>query len=96
MRTLMLMAAPLLALGVGAASLETTATAQAHTGPAPLVEPALTGDWCPGEYWDPGWGVNWDWNSCHDEHRSWWCPGDFWDPVWGFNENWGECHWSYY
>jgi hypothetical protein len=23
-------------------------------------------NWCPGEFWDPGWGNNWDWNSCHD------------------------------
>jgi hypothetical protein len=24
--------------------------------------------WCPGQPWDPGWGNNWDWNRCHDDH----------------------------
>ena len=31
------------------------ADAQAQPGPFP--------QWCPGEYWDPGWGNNWDWNG---------------------------------
>src|ERR1700756_5070879 len=22
-------------------------------------------NWCPGDFWDPSWGTNWDWNSCH-------------------------------
>ncbi|PRI15917.1 hypothetical protein B2J96_07675 [Mycobacterium shigaense] len=39
--------------GVGVAS-----DARALSGPFPL--------WCPGEYWDPSWGSNWDWASCHD------------------------------
>ncbi|MGA9489988.1 MAG: hypothetical protein WBV80_06995, partial [Mycobacterium sp.] len=21
--------------------------------------------WCPGDFWDPTWGTNSDWNSCH-------------------------------
>ncbi|OOK78663.1 hypothetical protein BZL30_1823 [Mycobacterium kansasii] len=25
--------------------------------------------WCPGDFWDPGWGNNWDWNNCHDNWR---------------------------
>ncbi|ORB71363.1 hypothetical protein BST45_03120 [Mycobacterium shinjukuense] len=25
--------------------------------------------WCPGEFWDPGWGDNWDTGSCHDNWR---------------------------
>jgi hypothetical protein len=23
--------------------------------------------WCPGQFYDPGWGNNWDWNRCHDD-----------------------------
>ena len=23
--------------------------------------------WCPGQFWDPGWGNNWDWGRCHDD-----------------------------
>ncbi|MEZ0350391.1 hypothetical protein [Mycobacterium sp. pR1184] len=59
--------------GVGVA-----AEAAAQPGPFP--------QWCPGEWWDPGWGNNWDWNNCHD-----WRggppppPGNPWDrgPGWG-------------
>ncbi|MCV7029782.1 hypothetical protein [Mycobacterium sherrisii] len=40
-------------VGVGNA-----ADAVAAPGPFP--------QWCPGEFWDPGWGNNWDWNNCHD------------------------------
>jgi hypothetical protein len=39
--------------GVGVAS-------DAHAQPGPFPR------WCPGEYWDPAWGNNWDWASCHD------------------------------
>ncbi|BCO37500.1 hypothetical protein JMUB5695_03806 [Mycobacterium heckeshornense] len=33
--------------------------------------------WCPGQPWDPGWGNNWDWNRCHDDH---YYDGDPHDP----------------
>ena len=23
--------------------------------------------WCPGQFYDPGWGNNWDWDRCHDD-----------------------------
>jgi len=23
--------------------------------------------WCPGQWWDPGWGNNFDWGRCHDD-----------------------------
>ncbi len=23
--------------------------------------------WCPGQFWDQGWGNNWDWDRCHDD-----------------------------
>lgn len=43
--------------GVGAASI---AEAQ-PVGPMPDYH------WCPGQFYDPGWGNNWDWNRCHDD-----------------------------
>ena len=30
---------------------------EAHALPGP--------NWCPGDFWDPSWGTNWDWNACH-------------------------------
>ena len=23
--------------------------------------------WCPGQFWDPGWGFNWGGDRCHDD-----------------------------
>jgi hypothetical protein len=54
-------AATALATGLGLASLGAASVAEAlpgPTGPMPV-------DWCPGQFWDPGWGNNWDWNNCH-------------------------------
>lgn len=46
------MAATALAIGgLGLAGLGIATQAQAHPGPFP--------QWCPGEFWDPGWGNNW-------------------------------------
>src|ERR1700733_13705942 len=45
------------AAGLGLAGLAAT-DAQAQPGPFP--------PWCPGDYWDQGWGNNWDWERCHD------------------------------
>ncbi|WP_293342185.1 hypothetical protein [Mycobacterium sp.] len=56
------------------AGLGVATQAQANPGPLPT--------WCPGEYWDPGWGNNWDWNGCHDWHREGWGPGGP-PPPWG-------------
>ena len=25
--------------------------------------------WCPGEFWRPEWGFNFDGNACHDDHH---------------------------
>ncbi|BDE17081.1 hypothetical protein Mkiyose1665_51210 [Mycobacterium kiyosense] len=36
------------------------AIAEAQPGTFP------TDQWCPGAYWNPFWGSNWDWNHCHD------------------------------
>jgi hypothetical protein len=49
------------------ASLATAIDAQAHPGPLPT--------WCPGDFWDPGWGNNWDWGGCHDNFRHDFGPG---------------------
>lgn len=72
--------------GLGLAS----GTAQADIGPVPMYH------WCPGDFWDPGWGFNWDWGFCHDDHhrdmdgwdrsRDWWGPPPPWQqgppPPW--------------
>ncbi|MDA3662424.1 hypothetical protein PFJ02_10190 [Mycobacterium xenopi] len=48
--------------GLGAA-----AVAGAQAPPFPAYH------WCPGDYWDPSWGDNWDWDRCHDDH---WYDGE--------------------
>jgi hypothetical protein len=47
--------------GLGRAS--GSAQAEPGFGPAPLYH------WCPGEFWRPEWGFNFDWNTCHDDHH---------------------------
>src|ERR1700723_3134477 len=60
-----------MAAGLGLAGLGVAADAQAQPGPFP--------QWCPGDFWDPGWGDNWDGGQCHDNSRGYgdrgW-PGD--------------------
>ena len=64
--------------GLGLAGLGDATEAQAQPGPLPR--------WCPGDFWDPGWGPNWDWGNCHDNWRG---PGPNphpdprWGPGWG-------------
>jgi hypothetical protein len=36
-------------------------------GAQPVFAPEY--QWCPGDFWDPGWGDNWDWGVCHDDHH---------------------------
>jgi hypothetical protein len=24
---------------------------------------------CPGDFWHPEWGFNFDWTACHDDHH---------------------------
>ena len=43
--------------GLAFAGLGMASIAEAQRGPFP--------DWCPGEFWDPLWGPNWDWYTCH-------------------------------
>jgi hypothetical protein len=60
---------------MGLAGLAVAAEAQAHPGPQPT--------WCPGEFWDPGWGNNWDWGGCHDNfNRGWGGPRDDFHNGW--------------
>jgi hypothetical protein len=61
-------------VGVGAAVVTGAATLgglPAETGiaqAAPSFFPSY--HWCPGQFFDPGWGPNWDTNVCHDDfHR---------------------------
>jgi hypothetical protein len=70
--------------GLGLAGLGVAAgTAQAEPVPAPQYH------WCPGDRWDGGWGGNWDWGRCHDDHfydgeyrdRDHWHNGDY-DDHW--------------
>jgi hypothetical protein len=49
------------AAGLGLAALGTVTVAGAQPGPFPDYH------WCPGEWWDPGWGNNWDMGRCHDD-----------------------------
>ena len=51
-------ATAVMAAGLGLAGLSVATEAQAEPGPFP--------QWCPGDFWDPGWGDNWDWGDCHD------------------------------
>ncbi|HUH69130.1 MAG TPA: hypothetical protein VLZ05_09760 [Mycobacterium sp.] len=48
-------------VGLGLAGLGVATEAQAQPGPFP--------QWCPGDFWDPGWGDNWDAWHCHDNWR---------------------------
>ena len=57
--------------------------AQAAPVPAPLYH------WCPGDFWDPGWGFNWEWLACHDDwHRD--IDGDWHDHDW--HPDWNDRH----
>jgi hypothetical protein len=48
---------------VGARQVQAGRRRDCVVGPAPLYH------WCPGEFWRPEWGFNFDWNTCHDDHR---------------------------
>ncbi len=69
MKNILRIAASTLAVGAGLgfAGVDTAGVAEAQPYPYPRYH------WCPGQYWDPGWGNNWDWWHCHDEH---WFDGD--------------------
>jgi hypothetical protein len=82
-------------IGLGLAGLGVAHEAQAQPGPFP--------QWCPGEFWDPGWGNNWDWNNCHDwRNEGWYRDHPGWDrdhPGWdrdhpGPGEPWQPNPWQ--
>jgi hypothetical protein len=60
-------AAAAVAASMGLTGLALATEAQAQPGPLPT--------WCPGEFWDPGWGNNWDGGGCHDNFRGGWGGG---------------------
>jgi hypothetical protein len=62
-------ATAVIAAGLGLAGLGVATEAQAQVGPFP--------QWCPGDFWDPGWGNNWDGGGCHENFRGQGGPG--WD-----------------
>ena len=53
--------------GLGLTGLGAGAVAEAQPAPLPDYH------WCPGQWWDPGWGGNLDWGRCHDDH---WYDGE--------------------
>jgi hypothetical protein len=55
-------AATALTTGLGLAGLGAASVAEAFPGgPMPDYH------WCPGQWWDPGWGPNWGGDRCHDD-----------------------------
>jgi hypothetical protein len=70
------------------------AIAQAQPAPIPDYH------WCPGEWWDPGWGPNWEGGMCHDDFhrdmdggdhsRDWHGPG--WDRDHPGQPGWDRDH----
>ena len=55
-------AAAAITAGLGLAGVGAAGIAEAQpAGPLPDYH------WCPGQFYDPGWGNNWDWNRCHDD-----------------------------
>jgi len=39
--------------------------------------------WCPGDFWHPEWGFNWDGGTCHDDHHRDIDGGDHSRDFWG-------------
>jgi hypothetical protein len=86
--------------GLGFAGLGAAAVAQAQPVPFPAYY------WCPGQWWDPGWGGNWDGGRCHDDHwydgeardQGHWHNGPY-DQRWQGDQHWqgggpGDQHWQ--
>jgi hypothetical protein len=71
--------------GLGLAGLGAAAVAEAQ----PIAPPPAY-HWCPGDRWDGGWGSNWDWGRCHDDH--------FWDGDYRDRDHWHngdyDDHWQ--
>ncbi|QCH21993.1 hypothetical protein [Mycobacteroides salmoniphilum] len=71
---------------IAASTLGLAATADA----APAL-PAPNYHWCPGEFWNPIWGFNWEFGECHDDwHRD--RDGDWHDRDWHGDRDRGDWH----
>src|ERR1700730_17439790 len=55
-------AATAIVSGLGLAGVGAASVAEAQP-----MAPLPDYHWCPGEFWDPGWGNNWDGGRCHDD-----------------------------
>jgi hypothetical protein len=74
----------IISTGLGLVGLGAASVAQAQPGPFP--------QWCPGDFWDPGWGGNPDGFHCHDGGRAGWGHNDGRD-GWGYDDGrggWGH------
>jgi hypothetical protein len=58
-------AATAITTGLGLAGLGAASVAGALPGPG---GPLPDYHWCPGQWWDPGWGQNWGGDRCHDDY----------------------------
>lgn len=59
-------------VGLGAATLLAGAASFGLASGTAQAAPGFIPDyhWCPGQFFDPNWGPNWDQNVCHDDfHR---------------------------
>ena len=74
----------IMSAGLGLAALGAAAAVQAQPAPLPDYH------WCPGQWWDPGWGGNWDGGRCHDDH---WYDGEYRDQGHWHNGPYDE-HWQ--
>lgn len=58
-----IVAATALMAGLGLAAVGEASTAEARpAAPLPVYH------WCPGQWFDPAWGRNWDTTRCHDDN----------------------------
>jgi hypothetical protein len=81
--TTMLVSGGLGLAGLGLAS----GPAQAEPGPFSAYH------WCPGDFWDPGWGFNWEGGVCHDDfHRD--IDGDNHDRDWRADQRGDQGQWQ--
>jgi hypothetical protein len=74
-------AATAIASGLGLAGVGAASIAEAQP-----MAPMPDYHWCPGQFWDPGWGNNFDWGRCHDDFYFDGEPRDQWH--WHGNGPW--------
>ncbi|WP_078290630.1 hypothetical protein [Mycobacterium sp. D16R24] len=85
-----------LLVGIAAsAAIVASALGLAATADAAPALPAPDYHWCPGEFWNPIWGFNWELGECHDDwHRD--RDGDWRDNRGDWHDHdrgdWGRGH----